>query len=718
MSRNEDILQSIINGESLENFRPQSRMEALLKQLGGASGGGIIDVEELPSKWKGTPVPNTGYVENVYLNTNLSINEVNKIIKSITNGRYVALSDAEHTQAIGFIGISEDGIDAAMIMDAITNTVYFASTEELGLDFVGWNPDVTFPIAINSTVVSNVEIDVLYEVGMQNDKLSSLFSTTPFELEKVNVDEQVLYRVYSKEAIPETGTVKLSNLKMNFSLSVEETVAILKQLTYQIDGAQGYYDILILDIYGDGHPATYIWVRYDSEADLYLIEADEGAIIFASKTNEDYGVIEGWHEDIYNDLLQSLIAEGSTEVPTVSQTTLGEVYQNDKLIDIICVDSGYKLYHCKEGFFYEIGGATSTVTVPPVTVPSVTEKTITIVKTMAEVEKESTIKFMYEEIQQLTTKEDVIVRVLIGESTELPLISGSYIDYKKFTTAVIEGARIVQLFGIYPEKAAIRFLTITVYTNGNIVVAGETFDPEQLKSMYSVSVDYEGLLTRPYPIPSYFENLYSDCRYELNLVVEVNSREYAIKARKILNNNYRAPTITLQFEAYAEIPNGDGSVTIIDKILTVNNKDYMLTMTDRASSSGSGSGSSGSEVVELLLSFQDNTITTPVLTDESNISFINLLEKIKAKQPNSITLSPIIFSMEGASQGLYGSTISATISEVEGLLIGSIGVVNNASIFFGIMRTSDANAVTFIGDDFDASFVQMLDGQTLKFCLN
>lgn len=46
MSRNEDILQAIINGESLENFRPQSRMEALLLQLGGASGGGSGEVVE------------------------------------------------------------------------------------------------------------------------------------------------------------------------------------------------------------------------------------------------------------------------------------------------------------------------------------------------------------------------------------------------------------------------------------------------------------------------------------------------------------------------------------------------------------------------------------------------------------------------------------------------------------------------------------------------
>lgn len=59
MSRNEDILQAIINGESLEDYTPQSRIEALLLALGnkmesGSSSGGsgkemevLFQIEEI-----------------------------------------------------------------------------------------------------------------------------------------------------------------------------------------------------------------------------------------------------------------------------------------------------------------------------------------------------------------------------------------------------------------------------------------------------------------------------------------------------------------------------------------------------------------------------------------------------------------------------------------------------------------------------------------------
>ena len=44
----------------------------------------IIDLEELPKAgWKGTTVPNTGYVENVYINTKLSNEEVVGIVKNL-----------------------------------------------------------------------------------------------------------------------------------------------------------------------------------------------------------------------------------------------------------------------------------------------------------------------------------------------------------------------------------------------------------------------------------------------------------------------------------------------------------------------------------------------------------------------------------------------------------------------------------------------------------
>lgn len=123
----------------------------------------------------GTPVPNEGYVEKVYFNTNLSVEEVCSIINSNvdSDGVNVLLINQERSVSIGLLSV--EGIFA--IMDDINETYYFLSQDVMGLGFVGWNPDITYPIAINSEVVNEIGGT---NVGSQNDKLSNLFSITPF----------------------------------------------------------------------------------------------------------------------------------------------------------------------------------------------------------------------------------------------------------------------------------------------------------------------------------------------------------------------------------------------------------------------------------------------------------------------------------------------------------------------------------------------------------
>lgn len=419
------------------------------------------------------------------------------------------------------------------------------------------------------------------EVAEGSDILSEAIVDVD-KLPEVDVNEQVFYRVSSKGAIPETGIIKLSDFKINFNLSIEETVAILKTLEYVDigDNTYTYYCPLAIDFGGSKEPL--LEIKYNAENDIYVI-AFLNNKIFANKTNSTLNTNEGWDEYIYNTVLRMAIEEyGLTEVTAVSQTESGMVYQNDKIIDIMYIDGGsYKLYHCKNGVFYEIGGQ--------IAAPTVTEKTITIVKTMEGTDAESTIQFTSEEIKQLTDSEDIIIRVFLGDSTNLPLTNGAYIDYKKIATTVFEGSSIIQLFGMRPEKAAVRLMTIMVI-DGNTTVTAKTLDPENLGLITNVSVNYADLLNGPVSIQSSFNNLYDDWRYELSLAVTVNSKTYDVWARKILDDYLTASVKTLQFEAYAEIPNGDGSVTIIDKILTVNSSDYLLTMTDRASSGSSGSG--------------------------------------------------------------------------------------------------------------------------------
>lgn len=167
------------------------------------------------SNWIGTQVPTTGYVENVYFNTALSVEDTYKIITDAeftVNEMYPILctSDKSITLAVWNIG----GGNFAII-DVKTFFVYFhnitdANTaQSLGFG-AGWNPNVTMPIAINSEVVSAVDGITITNL----DILSSLFSTTPFELG-------------DKEIIAELGG---EYAPKNINVSEDGTIDVLEML--------------------------------------------------------------------------------------------------------------------------------------------------------------------------------------------------------------------------------------------------------------------------------------------------------------------------------------------------------------------------------------------------------------------------------------------------------------------------------------------------------
>ena len=167
------------------------------------------------ANWIGTQVPTTGYVENVYFNTALSVEDTYKIItdaKFTVNEMYPILctSNKSITLAVWNIG----GGNFAII-DVKTFFVYFhnitdANTAQSFGFTAGWNPNITMPIAINSEV-----IDVVDGITITNlDILSSLFSTTPFELG-------------DKEIIAELGG---EYAPKNINVSEDGTIDVLEML--------------------------------------------------------------------------------------------------------------------------------------------------------------------------------------------------------------------------------------------------------------------------------------------------------------------------------------------------------------------------------------------------------------------------------------------------------------------------------------------------------
>lgn len=157
----------------------------------------IIDVTELPKvSWSGTPVPNSGLVEKVYFNTNLSTEEVTLILTKFTdNGGTVVLSDGDLSGIGIFAGASEG---EAIINIGYNDGVNIDSDHMIFNN--GWNLD-EIPTDINDGIILNClavnYIEDFGDVGLHNNLLSSLISTTPFVKETIN--DKVIYRLNNND---------------------------------------------------------------------------------------------------------------------------------------------------------------------------------------------------------------------------------------------------------------------------------------------------------------------------------------------------------------------------------------------------------------------------------------------------------------------------------------------------------------------------------------
>lgn len=133
------------------------------------------------SNWKGTAVPNTGIIEKVYFNTNLSNEEVISLLSQLTyiegiNMTYL-LTKVDNT--FNLVVLHTEGGYALGGVDDTNSEIYYWADETLapmmGIS-AGWQP-FDNPIEVNGEVAS---VSENIEIGSQNDLISSLFSITPF----------------------------------------------------------------------------------------------------------------------------------------------------------------------------------------------------------------------------------------------------------------------------------------------------------------------------------------------------------------------------------------------------------------------------------------------------------------------------------------------------------------------------------------------------------
>lgn len=241
---------------------------------------------------KGTTVPNSGYVEKVYLNTALSPKEVVDIIEK-ANLDFVPVE--RNTSVYPVFGNTSLPL-AVVIMRIMNNDgsfsygiVEFFNLSKIWFESsIGWNDEDVIEI--------NGELLDIYEgmlIGTQNDKINTLFSITPF----INSNTAV---VKYTEGTFVPNEWYLEKIYFNDNLSVDEVVNTLKTLTF--------YQTLFLDnpIYpilfsSDGTPVVFAVKATVSDTDVYEINIVYDLAkqvydrIFLSYVSGD-GSTAGWHK--------------------------------------------------------------------------------------------------------------------------------------------------------------------------------------------------------------------------------------------------------------------------------------------------------------------------------------------------------------------------------------------------------------------------------------
>ena len=145
---------------------------------------------ELVNEWQGTQVQNSGLVEKVYINTSLTKEELYSLFDSLTfveaegDGKmYYMLASVTDTQEI-FIAVQKTDSDYVfMVQGGNSNgSIYLGFDINMG----GWfnlvneeitNVDIPNVVEINGEVMPSMENN---SIGAENDKITSLFSLTPF----------------------------------------------------------------------------------------------------------------------------------------------------------------------------------------------------------------------------------------------------------------------------------------------------------------------------------------------------------------------------------------------------------------------------------------------------------------------------------------------------------------------------------------------------------
>lgn len=319
----------------------------------GGGGGAVIKTE---GGWQGTAVPESGLVDKVYFNTNLSVEEVVEIVKNLNylffDGLYVSVcfTDAPMQQVIVIIKIpaSEIGTTEDVYLMQVSfdqeNPYYFQTIDIAELGWVGWNPNITGVIDVN---MENILSAVAPQVGYipENNNLSKILSSTPFvkssgepvslsgEYDGSSITIKNLSCLWKVSPVPETGLIK--KVYFNTNLSVEEVVEILETLNFvPFEEGIKIWSCVTDETMANGIGILKIESAVEGKEALYTITVNingETQIAFATGTGET----DGWAVDFTG------VAEFNIENQiTTLGLILGLTPENEKASMLFSIESG------------------------------------------------------------------------------------------------------------------------------------------------------------------------------------------------------------------------------------------------------------------------------------------------------------------------------------------------------------------------------------------
>lgn len=204
-------------------------------QLNTKGGGGSATVtRELTG---GEPIPNTGTLSEIYLNTDLSVEEVVEILSQLTY-----LEDGTH-----FVAVANDMSFAFGVMqmqgiyligELTTETIYFAS-QDIGYGITGWNTslinDKKITLSSEVTLASELEGIAIgsenellrnviaisdFAVGVETVKLSGNYDGSTIEIDDKQLDIKAL--IENDNKIPLTVKMSSNYVKPDGTLSITE----------------------------------------------------------------------------------------------------------------------------------------------------------------------------------------------------------------------------------------------------------------------------------------------------------------------------------------------------------------------------------------------------------------------------------------------------------------------------------------------------------------